>query len=1416
MKLRKLLLAALCLFAKPAFAQDTEARISVENDYYAPICSFKEMKIRGSVTGKFNSDNKFYVELISGVDFKPVGRYEAVYQNGNFVFSVGDDKAGGSERITFKVLSTSPATETYPLSRPFYSRGQVSLARDAGMPDTLNAGIPMGIFANVSTNNPVRVTLNDSSTHEVRWSSDKQVLSLAASASTEFFIVKAVNSCEVAVPFSGKISVKINPVTIIPTKITNDVLCEGSEIQLKYAVAGGTIPESATFKLRLLIENNPQTIIEIPAQRKGEGILTAKIPDNILTYSSYLKAAIVVNGPKMVSPYSESFQVHEKPTASFQSESGTARMRQQITMWFNVSGPAPHVIELSNGRSYQLDNNRNINLYLLKTETFSIKSLKTACGVTTDLPKQNIVMTIPDGIVINGDPFPKWEVCENQTVRLPFAANVPLNANTKFTFEGITAKKTVYKFEAKLVNDSLEFFIPHSPASWVTEGYFSITDFRVTTTNPSYASEYRNGLTIRGIPRISFETYQPRTLPYPKYYEYKLLVHGGAPFGMTDESGYKSYWRYGERSDRIFVPTSGNYGPKSVENACYATSDLAKMNFTVQPYSGQQPVIIVHPPAKRYYCETDSVEVWFETLGKFDSGNEFRIKRYDGVDGGWLKVSKPGKYKLPALALESNTYTQVGVESTSPVVKGGSDIWLVVNKKPELQSLDELSRSTPERPEIFNVDQIPAVSTQLKEGSPYTAEWTDGVKNYHFEEKLQYEAFYPPMTRGKVTPYTLKSVGNACGNTNFDLTMYFYWKAYDLAIDYFTDNQVFCTGEELVVPFQVRNGSAPNGTTFRLRLVKDDGSVQTVASGTSLADLKYIIPDTMEGVYHLWVSSDAGTSSQLKTIKVKKKPTATITYRKQAPGTAAEIEFGESVFVDYQLTGGSPWKVLLEGRSETVETEEVYWRQYEVVKSTIFKLTSVSNECGYGSVSGNVPVKIKPKIVTFAPATSVCGGNTLGVRYEVGGDIPVGEKIGFFLTNANGSRFDLLSATSARGTISLPVPTSLAPGSYTITCYITGSDISVSQQISIVRAPDIELMGYTTINPGEAAYIQVRPKTIGNQTVDVTFSDGVTLNFLMPGLSSVYDVRVVPAKTTTYTIVSASGSCGPVKASGSATVVVNAPSERKIRVTNLNKFRTFCEKDTLLVHFSQSGTFSAGNQFTVQFRDTQGKLVGSVPASGKTTPLQAIVPAGLTPGEGYRVRITASDANTASSDFQQVMMLSEKASAAFASDNAILDETGRAKVVVLLKGTGQWQYRYGNDVGSVARFADVSPDTILITSKEPSAYFKLLSVSNGCGAGTLNEPSIVKVEVILGTEDPDINAGEMSVGPNPTSAIVIIRFKTGVKRSLSLYNASGAKVWAKTSSANEEAIDMKSYPAGIYLFKAEHNGKMQLFRVLKE
>jgi hypothetical protein len=152
----------------------------------------------------------------------------------------------------------------------------------------------------------------------------------------------------------------------------------------------------------------------------------------------------------------------------------------------------------------------------------------------------------------------------------------------------------------------------------------------------------------------------------------------------------------------------------------------------------------------------------------------------------------------------------------------------------------------------------------------------------------------------------------------------------------------------------------------------------------------------------------------------------------------------------------------------------------------------------------------------------------------------------------------------------------------------------------------------------------------------------------------------------------------------------------------------------------------------------------------------------------------------------------------------------------LLTGTGPWQYSYGNDLGSSNRYATISPDTLRITSKEPSAYFKLTAVSNGCGAGTISEPSTIKVEIVLGTEEPGETLNAVAFGPNPTNGRVMLHFKTVSKRLLSLYNANGVLMSTTTISGTVAEVDIRQYASGNYLLKIEHPKGRQILRIMKE
>ncbi|QRR00774.1 T9SS type A sorting domain-containing protein [Dyadobacter sandarakinus] len=1414
----KSLLAGLCLLGYVTAAQVVTPQIIPVNSYDSKLCANTQGRIPVQVIGSFNADNRFYVELLSYDSDQPLARYEAVLKYGALLFDIGGDVAENYNRIKYRILTTSPVSPASIYSNNWFTRGEISLARPVGTSDTLNAGMGYTLNVNMNSNNPVTVTLSDSSVQEIGPSNYyQQAISLVASKTTEIFIVRAVNSCHVPVPFSGKVPVVVNPITITPLRVNNlTKLCEGGDIELSYAVSGGAIPESARFRLRFFKPYpnvGEQQIFEVTATKKSDGVLIARIPEKMVSYSNTFHIAVLVDKPGLVSSYLKSATIYDKPTVSFQSQSGSVQIGQAVDLRFAIEGPEPYTIELNNGKSYLLDGNRNINVYPTQTEIFSIRSLRTACGVTTDVPKQTVVARVPPGIAIHAAREQTWSICENQRLRLPFVTNAALTASTKIIVEGRTYKDKLYQFEGKIVNDSIEFLIPHSPETWIDEGYFNIKYFRIRTTSPELVSEYVSGFNIRGIPRVSYESRQGVILTGKQYYEYDLHVSGGTPYTVTDEQGYRTSAEYVPLGQKIFVPATGTYGPKSVFNGCYTNSEPAKVSLTVNAYTSQQPVIVVHPSSQKYLCGPDSVEVYFEAFGKFAAGNEFQIIRGDNPGAPWLTVTKPGRYKIPASLLNQNAYSGVLIRSTQPQVEAGSELPIIFDTKPVLLYPGELGGPGADRPRVFNLDERPYIYTQLNSYSPYTAEYTDGTKDYHFEQVLQYDAFRPAMPRSKVVAFTLKSLTNACGTTEVNHTVYLFWKGYNLSMKYFPDDKAFCAGQELVVGFEVSGGVAPAGTSYLLQVSKDASTYTTIATKSVVEDFRYTIPASMEGEYFVRIMTDAGISAGGNRIYVNKIPTATLSSDNQSN---AEIDYGQPVYINYILTGAGPWELIVKDRGDFTATTSPASVSYQLSKGTVFELQSVSNQCGFGTVSGSVPVRIKPQIVTFqTEATSLCSGQGLNVTYKVAGDIPPGEKIVFFLKNMNDTRFDLMSVNAVSGTMTIPMPAGLPGGSYQLVCGVSGSELSESRLITLLSTPDIELTGNTTINAGESANLLFRATNEGNIPLDVVLSDGTRFSFSSWGSGTAYYASVKPSVTTTYSIRSATGSCGAAKVSGSATVTVNAAAARTVRVTGLNK-SMLCEKDTLNVYFVTSGTFSQNNSFSVRFYDSQGKLVTTVPSTGKASPLAIVVPSGFLTTETYRIRITASDANTASSDSPVGLGSGTKATAAFAGSEALLDENGNARAVVLLTGTGPWRYDYGNDLRAVSRYADRSPDTLLISSKEPSAYFKLLSVSNGCGIGMVTQPSSVLVTVILGAEEPGVVAEPITFGPNPTRERVQLHFKTSHKRTLTLYGANGQVIWTKSITATDAEVDMLHHPSGSYLLKIEHPKGKQVVRIVKE
>ncbi|WP_353719202.1 hypothetical protein [Dyadobacter sp. 676] len=230
------------------------------------------------------------------------------------------------------------------------------------------------------------------------------------------------------------------------------------------------------------------------------------------------------------------------------------------------------------------------------------------------------------------------------------------------------------------------------------------------------------------------------------------------------------------------------------------------------------------------------------------------------------------------------------------------------------------------------------------------------------------------------------------------------------------------------------------------------------------------------------------------------------------------------------------------------------------------------------------------------------------------GEIPAGQDLLFELVQVNGKKSQLAATRVKAGRIALSIPADWPLGMNSLVCRIGGTSVSSSQPVQIVRAFAIELAGNATINAGDQVAIEVIPKGEGNLPVTFNLSDGGKREIQHFQMQS-YPFVVKPTATTTYRIVSASSACGAVAFSGSATITVNAPAARTVKITSVSGRGqgSLCEEDSLIVHFTVTGSFSSGNRFGIQLIDGNGKLMKELVPEGQVSPLKTLLPPGTDP-----------------------------------------------------------------------------------------------------------------------------------------------------------------------------------------------------------
>ncbi|SDE86532.1 Por secretion system C-terminal sorting domain-containing protein [Dyadobacter soli] len=649
------------------------------------------------------------------------------------------------------------------------------------------------------------------------------------------------------------------------------------------------------------------------------------------------------------------------------------------------------------------------------------------------------------------------------------------------------------------------------------------------------------------------------------------------------------------------------------------------------------------------------------------------------------------------------------------------------------------------------------------------------------------------LPKTKAGTYSIKSANNACGPMAVEGQVNIKVNPVDF-MPVSISPSFPCAGGEVKVLFRTAGGEFNANTKFRIRFVGDNVNFGTFfyrdvpATLTGKNQLTARVPDNFYGgsIYLGIVAENPAAVSINKALRfyINEKSTFKLTTQKPV------IDLGETTDVSANPTGWWPFKITFTS-GEVTES----WLQVRPEKTTTYQVKTYESGCGVTQDPPNstLTITVRPSLLLADPSRTgdpqiVCEGKTVRLGFKAAG-VTSQTTYSVQASNYSPKEIALFPAKVVGDSVEFFIPknTSQDPD-------LNYDQISALRLVSANPALSSPMIPFKIQSPPTMVLTGPQP--------GVPFPSAARLDFdlrggtpytveLANGSKEVYDQRNVwfeqfVKRDTVFKVAKLSNACFSNSNPPSFPIKVTNPSGTTPNVfARLITKKTYCMSDSVEVEIGFSGKFEAGNVFTLSYLRN---------AQSTTYPIRQITKPGIS----------------------SVATFGTRSGAAFASTSATSDDQGNAKAVVLLTGTGPWRYSYGNDLGAVNRYAATSPDTLLITSKEPSAYFKLLSVTNGCGAGTISEPSTIQVEVILGTEERGHNKELLAFGPNPTGGRIVLRFKTASRRELTLYHANGTLLRTKVISGTETEVDMHEYPAGTYLLKIGDPKRGQVLKIVKE
>ncbi|MGV3560135.1 Ig-like domain-containing protein [Larkinella arboricola] len=261
---------------------------------------------------------------------------------------------------------------------------------------------------------------------------------------------------------------------------------------------------------------------------------------------------------------------------------------------------------------------------------------------------------------------------------------------------------------------------------------------------------------------------------------------------------------------------------------------------------------------------------------------------------------------------------------------------------------------------------------------------------------------------------------------------------------------------------------------------------------------------------------------------------------------AATVNLGKTVPVTISFTSVPPFSYTLsDGTSGTATTTQKEIELLPTKKTTIYRVTNVTNSCGAGTPVGTFTVNAVIPTVTTNPlsVTTVCVGTAVQIPFATAGQFMEGNRFNVEMALASDTAFTnkiAIAADAMQSPITARIPTTLAQGLYIIRVVATNPRVPVpgskSPTILNIRAlPTATLTGTKDIYDNESTPLSFALTGDAPWTLEYTDNTKTTK---VTTSTNPHVITVTPVQSTTYTVTAVSNTCGTGKATGTATIRV--------------------------------------------------------------------------------------------------------------------------------------------------------------------------------------------------------------------------------------------------------------------------------------